>query len=445
MLQRLIAASVYGMIVVVLAGSLVAKPTIQQPHPFRVKTLRNRDQDKPSATIRSKQLARTPSDSSDSPLSSASIANDFDTGEAINGLSAVKEPKATNGSLDHVEQTSPRGLIRRATINNSRLADKVKHVLDDYYTRPFNTRDYDPWSVLHWSIAYGVDAQVCKGGPNGQRVTAIGWLCCNRPAAGKRLVSPRPSGMLLPIAPGIQGHHGQFLSMLAQSRVPANYVFRVGSDELTIADLVEHEKNTCRKGMELTFKLIGISHYTPSDEQWKNARGETWSVEKLLEKELKEPIDRMEACCGGSHRLFAMSYAVHRRNQEGLPITGPWELAERRIEAYQRKAFQMQNGDGSFSTMWLERLENRSDKNRKLITSGHLLEWLAFSLPDDRLHEAKFERALAFVASLLDRYPNFNWQEGGLGHALHALAIYEQRVLGSQPGQRMQLLGQSSL
>jgi hypothetical protein len=409
MLQKSFVAFVFGTFAVLLAEDIVAVPAIRQPRSAHLEVSKRRKQSQAAVTNRSKQAGRTPSKLSDGRISSEPIVKDHGSSETV----------------------------------NRRLAQKVSRVLDNYYTRPFNTRDDAPWSVLHWSIAYGVDAQVSQGGPNGQRVTAIGWLCCNLPSAGKRLVSQRASGLSLPIAPGIQGHHGQFLSMLAQSRVPSDYVFRVGNDELQIADLVDYEKNTCRSGMELTFKLTGISHYTLSNELWKNGRGETWSVERLLKEELEQPINRMEACCGGAHRLFALSYAVDRRRKEEMPITGPWKVADRRIQAYQRKAFEMQNKDGGFSTMWLERLENRSDKNRKLITSGHLLEWLAFSLPKDRLHEPKFERAVAFVVNLLERNQSFDWHEGGLGHALHALAIYEQRVLGIPPGQRIQLLGQN--
>ena len=102
---------------------------------------------------------------------------------------------------------------------NARLTEKVRRVLDSYYLRPLNTRDDAPWSVLHWSIAYGVDATVCVGDPSGPRVSAIDWLCSNNPSAGKQLMSPRGNGMTLPIAPGLEGHDGQFLSMLAQSKV----------------------------------------------------------------------------------------------------------------------------------------------------------------------------------------------------------------------------------
>ena len=36
------------------------------------------------------------------------------------------------------------------------------------------------------------------------------------------------------------------------------------------------------------------------------------------------------------------------------------------------------------------------------------------------------------------------WHPGALGHSLHALAIYEQHVLDSQPGDRSERLAQNA-
>ncbi len=406
MLPKVLLAFMLCIIVILSTGNVNAELAIRQPNTLRTKKANERQQHSPTLELRTKQPSRAQAKSL-----------------------GTQKSKASSSKYQSSSQVA-----------NPRLAKKVQGVLDWYYTHPLNTRDDAPWSVLHWSIAYGVDAKVLAGGPNGQMVTAIGWLCCNRPAAGKRLVSQRSGNLVLPIAPGVQGHEGQFLSMLAQSKISSGYVLRVGGQELKIADLVEHEKKTCRSGTELTFKLIGLSHFMPSDEPWQNARGETWSVQRLLQEELKEPINRMDACCGGMHRLFALSYAVNRRRKEGRSVTGPWKLADRRVRAYQRRVFQLQNNDGSFSTLWLESRENRSDKTRNLITSGHQLEWLAFSLPDNRLHDPKFEHAVAYVANLLEQNRDLHWHRGGLGHALHALALYEQRVLGASPGERVQRL-----
>jgi hypothetical protein len=317
------------------------------------------------------------------------------------------------------------------------LAAKVRRVLDSYHRRPLDTRQESPWSLLHWAIAYGVDSQVKTGASVGDTITAIEWLCCNGESAGERLLETKGDQLSLPIAPGLQGHHGQFLSMLAQSKVDESHELRVGGLEYQLRDLIAHEKRTCESGMELTFKLIGISQYTPSEKIWKNQRGESWNVRRLLVEELNQPIDRMTCCCGGTHRLFAWSFAVDRRRAEGKPLDGPWATAAGRVRSYQRRAFQLQNRDGSFSTLWMERPENAADLTRSLLTTGHTLEWMAASLPENQLRDPRFERAVNYVADVLEKNQQSRLHRGALGHSLHALSIYEHRVLGAEPGERL--------
>jgi hypothetical protein len=225
--------------------------------------------------------------------------------------------------------------------------------------------------------------------------------------------------------------------MLAQAHVQRDFGILVGEQKWTIGDLLMHEKNTCRADTELTFKLIGITDFGHSEDVWKTSRGEQWSVRRLLEEELKQPISS-RSTCGGTHRLFALSYAVHCRRKEGLPVDGPWERAARRTDEYQARAFQTQNTDGSFSTAWFDRQESSLSKSRRLTTSGHVTEWLAFSLPDERLHDERFEKGLNYLTSLLETSQASSSDWGGLTHALHALAMYEQRILGVSPGQRRQ-------
>jgi hypothetical protein len=332
---------------------------------------------------------------------------------------------------------SSRGGCAPARTVNLHLADKVSRVLDAYHRRPLNVGQDSPWSLLHWGIAFGKDSRVAGRTGFEHPITAIDWLCHNGTSAGVRIMHLNRGLLSLPIAPGMQGHHAQFLAMLAQSDVDPNRELRVENRRFEVRDLIEHEKLSCKRGMELTFKLIGISHYTPSEEVWRNEQGEAWNVRRLLIEELNQPIDRMTCCCGGSHRLFAWSYAVDRRRSEGKPVDGPWAIAASRVRAYQQRALRFQNRDGSFSTLWMERPANSGDLTRRVLTTGHTLEWLAASLPASQLSDPRFEKAVYYVADVLERNQSQRWHRGALGHALHALSIYEQRVVGATPGERL--------
>lgn len=309
------------------------------------------------------------------------------------------------------------------------LRTKVRRTLQYYQQRPETTLDYSPWGVMHALIAYGVETQVNNGR---QRVNAIGWLCWNGTCRGQKLLSAR-NGQLRPlVGPGLQGHEGQFLAMLAQCYVPDTHELRVDGHNFTVRDLIEVEQRSCRPGTELTFKLIGFSHYLPTDSTWVSSDGEHWDMERLIEEEISQPV--IGAACGGTHRLMGLSFAVRNRRLAGLPVDGQWARAEQYIRDYQQYAISLQNPDGSFSTKWLERREARTDSQRRIQTTGHILEWMIYSLPEERLRSPEVVKTVNYLADLMWSERNTKWEIGPKGHALHALNMYEQRVFGAPMG-----------
>jgi hypothetical protein len=308
----------------------------------------------------------------------------------------------------------------------ARLREKIRKVLDLYYPRHQNTFDNTNWEIMHGIVAYGTDTQVFRGGPGGEKVNAIGWLCYNGPCKGEQMLYVDRGKLVARKGVGVQGHYGQFLAILAQSRVKPDYPMQVGGKSFTIADLIEHEKEDCSSGDELTFKLIALSYYLDSDATWSASDGQKWSIERLLQEELKQPI--RGAACGGSHRLMGYSYAVQRRIKQGKPITGEFLRAQTFLYDYQRYTAGLQNADGSFSTEWFVRRGDRPDIDRRLQTTGHIAEWLCYSVSNEDLRHPKMVRAVDYLAGILLAEPNRNWSIGPLGHGLHALAIYESRV-----------------
>lgn len=306
------------------------------------------------------------------------------------------------------------------------LRHKVRKTLGYYYRRKLNTRDHTPWEVFHQIIAYGAETQVRRGGPQGPPVDAVRWLCDNRAAHGQKLMHLARGRLALGRAKGIQGHYGQFLAILAQHDTPRDYPIEFDGRRFTVEDLLAMEQRTCRDGEELTFKLIAFMHYLEPGARWKNERGETWTIERILRDEVNAPI--RGAACGGTHRLMGISYAVRRRESLEQPCDGEYGRAEKYLRDFHRYAFSLQNEDGSFSTDWFKGRGNRDDRDRKLQTSGHITEWLAYSVPEEHLRDPRMVSAIDFLASLLDSDRQAEWAIGPLGHALHALALYDERV-----------------
>jgi hypothetical protein len=306
------------------------------------------------------------------------------------------------------------------------LRDKVRKALAMYYPRHQNSRDNNAWEIMHAIIAYGVDTRIYKDGPGGEKVNAIGWLCYNYPCAGERMLFLNNGKLEARRGVGVQGHYGQFLAILAQSHLKSDYPMFVSGKQFTLADLIEHEKENCVAGEELTFKLIALMHYLDSDATWKSRDGQDWSIQRLIREELAQPI--RGAACGGTHRLMGFSYAVNKRLQRGQPVVGEFKRAQIFINDYHRYTFGLQNPDGSFSTEWFVRKGSDPSIDRRLKTSGHILEWIGFSLSDQELRDPRMIKAVDYIATLLLTHDRHTWEIGPLGHGLHALVIYDARV-----------------
>ena len=83
--------------------------------------------------------------------------------------------------------------------------------------------ELSPWAAMHTAIGLGVDTQVVV---RRQRVNAIGWLCWNGTCRDWQLFEVGKRGLEPLVGPGVQGHSGQFLSVLAFARVPRDYELR---------------------------------------------------------------------------------------------------------------------------------------------------------------------------------------------------------------------------
>ncbi len=318
--------------------------------------------------------------------------------------------------------------------NQKNLRAKVRRVIKSYYTRPLNSRDNDPWELMHGMLAYGVKSQILQGGPRGKPITLVGWLCYNRPSKGFTLLYLTPQNELrAKQGVGLQGHMGQFLAMLAQCQVSPDYPIRVGDQEFTINDLIKAEQETCYTKTELTFKLIALMHYLDSDATWVNDQGQSWDIPRLIREELAQPI--RGAACGGTHRLSGLSLAARTRVRRGEPLDGEYLRAAQFVEKYQNYAFQLQNRDGSLSTEWFRGRGDEDDVDRRVKTTGHILEWLCYSLSDQDVRSARTFRAANYLASLLATNFNHEWEVGPLGHAIHALRLYDERVFQPYDGQ----------
>ena len=312
------------------------------------------------------------------------------------------------------------------------LRDQVRQQLAAAQKRAFNTQQNSATEILSVCLALGCDGEVSTEGSDGRRINSIACLCYNYPCQGFELLGSSNNLPAARIGYGCQEHPGEFLAMLAMSRVAGSYSVRVGGKTFQVADLVESEKLGCRSGADLSLKLIGLAHYV-TEPEWKNDLGETWSIERMIADELNQPT--ATAADGGLNRLLGVSYAVARRAKSGQPLDGEYQRAQKYVASCQDYALRLQNGDGTWGPHFLAARTAGGEPLSDLRSTGYVLEWLALSLPEEKLTDPRLVNAVESVLRLVgnQRYqwnaPSLSTQEiVSLGHALHALAIYDQRA-----------------
>jgi hypothetical protein len=312
-----------------------------------------------------------------------------------------------------------------------RRKQRVESCLSYYIANPETVVERSPWAVMHAMLPFGVEGEVIVGN---KRVNSIQWMCYNGTCRTQKMFTPSGRSFRPNVGGGVQGHEGQFLAMLAQSQVSADYPIVVANKRYSVLDLVRYEMATCKEKTELTFKLVALSYYVDTNQAWTAMDRRKWNIEKLVAEELAQPV--VGAACGGTHRLMGLTFALRQRKAEGRPIDGHYARADKFIADYIDYTWTLQNPDGSFSSNWFESRGHEQNKERLVQTTGHILEWLMFTLPKDKLEDPRVLKSVDFLLNNIWEDRNYKWPIGPRGHATRAIAIYQQRVYGVQPGQR---------
>ncbi len=307
-----------------------------------------------------------------------------------------------------------------------RMKPGIERVLQYFYDRPEIADKRSNWGMMHSIMVYGVDTRIVAGRKS---YSAIGWIAGNNICRGKKLLIEDERGLNADSGVGLQGHQGQLLAVLSLCNVPAEYPLYANDTKYSVRDLIETEMAACKAGEELTFTLIGLAHYLDTDASWIAADGQRWDFERLIREELAQPI--VGSACGGTHRLMGFAHALRKRRAEGRPITGQWARAHKFTADFVNYTYQLQNRDGSMSTRWFEGRADDDDTDRKIQTTGHMVEWLLTITPDSELQNPRLVAAVGYLLSAMHRDLAHDWQIGPKGHALRSLAMYHDRVYKS--------------
>ncbi len=127
---------------------------------------------------------------------------------------------------------------------------------------------------------------------------------------------------------------------------------------------------------------------------------------------------------------MGIHWAVKQRKEEGMPIDGKFAVAEKYIADYIDYAWTLQNPDGSFSTNWFESRGMEDNDERKVQTTGHILEWLIYASSAEDLKKRRVDAAIDFLLSKIYDKRTYKWPIGPRGSRNQSVSVIPRKMLG---------------
>lgn len=330
----------------------------------------------------------------------------------------------------------------KPVVKGEQLKKQIDEVLDfTYLKRHLNTEDHAAWQIMHGVLAFGKPFKI-RVGRDGKFESAVEYALSGRPMKGWSLRPGDPldadgkrTGVVALTDFGSkagQGHTDQWLGYTSESGLTLETPVTIGTTQFTLADWLDQAKRDVSRNelQEYTWTLMMMAIYLPSDASWTAADGKTWSIERLVEHEAKQDINK--SACGGSHRLYGLASAVNHHVAAGGKLTGGWQAAKETIDRAVKQAKEYQNADGSFSSNYFSGPGSNPDLKEMVGTTGHTLEFLALTLSPEELKEEWMQRAAAKLCDLFRKTKSIDLECAALFHASHGLMLYRQKVFGDR-------------
>ncbi|MCF0234943.1 MAG: hypothetical protein HUK22_08220 [Thermoguttaceae bacterium] len=346
--------------------------------------------------------------------------------------------------LEQRQPNQPRELPKlQIPRTDAELAARYEALKSRFAKPPLSIQRSTPGRLLRYSLIGGPDETfLAPGGGGGgaglRPIYALGALCWNIPCENRRIFRTIDSLPAPAVGFGFQSQRGELLAALAFAGVDRSYEVRAedaNGQKFTIDDLVEWEKRSCGEDANLSLVAVGLAHYMQdADAVWRDSFGDEWTLLRILDCELKRPVDWASA--DAVDKLLGITYLVARLKKGNSSSAPQVSKAENFLVAVKSLAWETFDGDKLGDALFFDKKVKATTPYMKLYVAGRMTRWLALTASPNELSSAKMKNAVAEVCALVDSLFNSvddldqlaPLDEESLGVAMQATAIYLKRV-----------------
>ncbi len=356
----------------------------------------------------------------------------------VNDNSLIEEPGPPVQKTFRIHDANSGSLTLRSLQSESPEADQliklVMETREQVSRRLLSTDQHTPWQIMSGIEGLRRD-MVLKNGET--TVNALEWIQAGPMYQGESwFEKTEHGGRAHPYSKPywFEGHVNQFLSKFAACQLPLHATFGTPDGPITIQDMINHAKMVVNDKEEVSWTILALCRYLPPDAKWTNAKGEEWSIERLVDIEVGKHVGGPTSPNGGTDGLYALAVARNEYLKTGKPLEGVWLKADEKIRKHIDLAKSQQNPDGTLSSGFFRSSKRRDDFDKRLASSGHLLQFLIHAVSDEQLKEDWIRRAVETTASDIQVNRKEYVSCDSLFAATEALTTYLERTQGISLG-----------
>lgn len=202
---------------------------------------------------------------------------------------------------------------------------------------------------------------------------------------GKPLLIASDKGVAVRVQEGLEtsSHVDHTMATLAEVGTPLDYPIITADGNAAYRDLLKQALLSFRLNQqEYEWTTLALALYAPTTETWVTREGQEVSFDRLADRIIREPLNK--GVCFGNHRLYTLAILLRVDEQQQLFSPQARQRVIDHLQQITTRLVQHQSEEGWWDSNWpdgspITGKQHMDDKARRLLATGHALEWWAMA------------------------------------------------------------------